>query len=339
MCVAAHPHAPYPSGTFTFPFQGLDVVEVWNGLWSSDRPWNPDNEAAPAEWGRTLAAGIATGSWRPAMGSGDTHLEGQIGIPHTVVFAEELSTQAILAALGSGRSWIAESANVEVAFTVSAQGRVVGVGERITTHGGQVEVQATVQGGAVGGRQLPHRSRQSPPRRSSQRRGRRGAVAHDGGGVGLRPHRGPPSQRAHRRTHQSDHPGLIAGFNFHRWLDDVMDRAAGRTEHCPEPGAHKPHPSAGAPRDDTATVDAVMRRPGLDEICEELYRLMQIRPDAGYAPGDVEAATQRTRQIIAETGVTEEQFNEYVRAPSSAAGRGLWRPPLISWPDIKGRRP
>ncbi|MFD3969890.1 hypothetical protein [Streptomyces cyaneofuscatus] len=28
LCVAAHPHAPYPSGDFMFPFLGLDVVEV-----------------------------------------------------------------------------------------------------------------------------------------------------------------------------------------------------------------------------------------------------------------------------------------------------------------------
>ncbi|MFE4723625.1 CehA/McbA family metallohydrolase, partial [Streptomyces sp. NPDC056728] len=39
LCVAAHPQAPYPSGDFLFPFRGFDVVEVWNGLWTSDRPW------------------------------------------------------------------------------------------------------------------------------------------------------------------------------------------------------------------------------------------------------------------------------------------------------------
>jgi hypothetical protein len=55
LCVAAHPHAPYPSGDFMFPFRGFDVVEVWNGLWTSDRPWNADNEATLAEWGRSLA--------------------------------------------------------------------------------------------------------------------------------------------------------------------------------------------------------------------------------------------------------------------------------------------
>ncbi|MFI0908811.1 CehA/McbA family metallohydrolase [Streptomyces sioyaensis] len=146
LCVVAHPHAPYPSGDFMYSFQGFDVVEVWNGPWTSDQPWQADNEVALAEWGRSLAADIQTGSWRPAMGNSDTHLEGQIGIPHTVVFAEELSTEAILAGIRSGRSWIAESAAVEVSFTAHFEGRIAGVGERLTTHGGQVEVRAAVQG-------------------------------------------------------------------------------------------------------------------------------------------------------------------------------------------------
>ncbi|MFE4677728.1 CehA/McbA family metallohydrolase [Streptomyces sp. NPDC056723] len=150
LCVAAHPHAPYPSGDFLFPFRGFDVVEVWNGLWTSDRPWNADNEAALAQWGRRLAADIRTGSWRPAMGNSDTHLEGQIGFPHTVVFAEELSTDAILVAIRAGRSWIAESVDVAVSFTAHVDGRVAGVGERLTTRGGPVEVQAAVQGVPAG---------------------------------------------------------------------------------------------------------------------------------------------------------------------------------------------
>ncbi|MEV6162478.1 CehA/McbA family metallohydrolase [Streptomyces sp. NPDC052052] len=150
LCVAAHPHVPYPSGDFMFPFRGFDVVEVWNGLWTSDRPWNADNEAALAEWGRSLAADIRTGSWRPAMGNSDTHAEGQIGIPHTVVFAEELSTAAILAGIGSGRSWIAESADVDLSFTAHADRRVAGVGERLTARGEQVEVRAAVRGVSMG---------------------------------------------------------------------------------------------------------------------------------------------------------------------------------------------
>lgn len=126
------------------------MVEVWNGAWTSDRPWNADNEAALAEWGRSLAAEVHTGSWRPAMGNSDTHLEGQIGIPHTVVFAEELSTEAVLAGIRAGHSWIAESADVDVSFSAHADGRVAGVGERLTARGGQVEVHVAVRGVPAG---------------------------------------------------------------------------------------------------------------------------------------------------------------------------------------------
>jgi len=133
LCVAAHPHAPYVSGEFMYPYDGFDVVEVWNGLWTSGLPWNADNEAALAEWGRGLAADICTGWWRPAMGNSDTHLEDQIGIPHTVVLAEELSTDAILAGIRSGRSWIAESAAIELSLEVSAGDRSAGIGERLST--------------------------------------------------------------------------------------------------------------------------------------------------------------------------------------------------------------
>lgn len=87
LCVAAHPYAPYQSGTFMYPYQGFDLVEVWNGPWTSDVPWQADNEAALAWWGRGLTAGVGHKRRRPVIGNSDTHLEGQIGIPHTVVLA------------------------------------------------------------------------------------------------------------------------------------------------------------------------------------------------------------------------------------------------------------
>lgn len=146
LCVAAHPHAPYPSGEFMYPYQGFDVVEVWNGLWASDRPWNADNEAALAEWGRSLAADIHAGRWRPAMGNSDTHLEDQIGMPHTVVLAEELSTDAVLAGIRAGRSWIADSAAVELSLTASAGHRSAGIGEQLKTCGNPAVVRADVRG-------------------------------------------------------------------------------------------------------------------------------------------------------------------------------------------------
>jgi hypothetical protein len=146
LCVAAHPHAPYPGGVFMYPFGEFDVVEVWNGLWSSDLQWNADNEAALAGWGRALAAGIHGGRWLPAMGSSDTHLDGQIGIPHTVVLADELSAGAILAAIRAGRSWIAGSAAVELALDVNVVGRSAGIGELLETGGEPAVARVVVDG-------------------------------------------------------------------------------------------------------------------------------------------------------------------------------------------------
>jgi predicted metal-dependent phosphoesterase TrpH len=145
LCVVAHPHAPYPGGSFTYPYQGFDAVEVWNGQWTSDRPWNADNEAALAGWARSLAADAADGRWRPALGSSDTHLEGQLGTPQLVVLAAELSAGAVLDGIRAGRSWIAESAAVGLAFTAAAAGRDAGPGERLATSGLPAVVRAEVR--------------------------------------------------------------------------------------------------------------------------------------------------------------------------------------------------
>jgi len=147
LCVVAHPHAPYDLGTFLYPYEGFDAVEVWNGPWSSDLPWQADNEAALAEWGRSLGTDIRrTGGWRPAMGNSDAHLSGQIGVPHTVVQAGELSTDAVLAGIRAGRSWIAESADVELSFEVSAGAQRVGIGGQLERCGEPVVARVGVRG-------------------------------------------------------------------------------------------------------------------------------------------------------------------------------------------------
>jgi hypothetical protein len=99
-----------------------------------------------AEWGRSLAAGIHGCGWRPAVGNSDAHLEGQLGTPQTVVWAEELSTEAVLAAIRAGRSWIAESADVELSFVVSTDDCTVGVGEQLPTCGEPAEARVEVEG-------------------------------------------------------------------------------------------------------------------------------------------------------------------------------------------------
>ncbi|MPZ95278.1 MAG: histidinol phosphatase [Propionibacteriales bacterium] len=146
LCVAAHPHVPYVSGEFRYPYEGFDVVEVWNGLWTSGQPWNADNEAALAEWGRGLVADVRTGCWRPVMGNSDTHLEGQIGIPQTVVLAQELSTNAILAGIRAGRSWVAASSAITMSLKVSAGDRCAGIGERVATLGEPALVAVDIRG-------------------------------------------------------------------------------------------------------------------------------------------------------------------------------------------------
>lgn len=150
LCVVAHPHAPYPSGTFMYPYQGFDVVEVWNGQWSSHVPWQADNETALADWRGGLATDVHQGRWRPAIGNSDTHLEHQIGIPNTVVLADELSVDAILAGIRAGRSWIAAPDAIELSFTVSAGDRSAGIGERLKIGAEPAVVRVEVRGVASG---------------------------------------------------------------------------------------------------------------------------------------------------------------------------------------------
>jgi hypothetical protein len=147
LCVAAHPHAPYPRGVFAYPLDGFDLIEVWNGPWRPEQPWNTDNSAATAEWGRSLAARIIdNGGWIPAIGNSDTHLRGQMGVPYTVVLADELSTTAILAGIRAGRSWIAGWPGVELSLDVRAGNRSAGIGERLDTRGEPALLRAVISG-------------------------------------------------------------------------------------------------------------------------------------------------------------------------------------------------
>jgi hypothetical protein len=146
LCVVAHPYAPYPSGTFDYPYQGFDAVEVWNGQWASDLPWNADNESALTDWSASLAVGLHKGAWRPTVGNSDTHLAGQIGVPHTVVRADEFTVDALLAGIAAGHSWVAGSGGVDLSLTVSAGGRRAGIGDRLDTAGATVTVRVEVRG-------------------------------------------------------------------------------------------------------------------------------------------------------------------------------------------------
>ncbi|WP_164716196.1 CehA/McbA family metallohydrolase [Streptomyces sp. WAC 06738] len=147
LVVPAHPNCPFVGCQWKFGYEGADAVEVWNG------PWTTDDELAVAAWDNALTAGREGGGpmdWLPAVGNSDAHRDGQVvGLPQTVVLADDLSRQALLAGLRAGRSWLAESADVDLEFTASGpRGEHAGIGERLRAAAdGKVTVRLKVTGG------------------------------------------------------------------------------------------------------------------------------------------------------------------------------------------------
>ncbi|MET7312758.1 CehA/McbA family metallohydrolase [Streptomyces sp. NPDC005571] len=128
LVVPAHPHATCIGCHWKFGFGEADAVEVWNG------PYTPEDEIALAEWDNSLVAAVrASKPWVPAMGNSDAHREpDKVGLPQTVVLAEELSRDAIVAGIRSGHSYIAESSAVSLSFGASGgRGGHAGIGERL----------------------------------------------------------------------------------------------------------------------------------------------------------------------------------------------------------------
>jgi hypothetical protein len=66
------------------------------------------------------------------MGNSDAHGVPQvIGLPHNVVYADDLATPAIMEGIKAGRNYIAESSAVELAFTATGAGRQASIGETL----------------------------------------------------------------------------------------------------------------------------------------------------------------------------------------------------------------
>ncbi|XMN08395.1 CehA/McbA family metallohydrolase [Streptomyces griseobrunneus] len=162
LVVPAHPHATCIGCHWKFGFAEADAVEVWNG------PWTPDDEIALAEWDNALVASVREPAWRsarepvrgsvrepgpgaqgwlPAVGGSDAHREpDRLGLPQTVVLADELSRDAILAGIRAGRSYLAESSDVTLSFTASdGRGRHAGIGERLRPASADAPVTVTLE--------------------------------------------------------------------------------------------------------------------------------------------------------------------------------------------------
>ncbi|MFJ2234522.1 CehA/McbA family metallohydrolase [Streptomyces sp. NPDC087859] len=128
LVVPAHPHATCIGCNWKFGFGEADAVEVWNG------PYTPDDEVALADWDGMLVASVREGrDWIPAMGNSDAHRDPDVvGLPQTVVLADDLSREAIQEGIRAGRSYVAESKNVSLSFTATGgKGEHAGIGERL----------------------------------------------------------------------------------------------------------------------------------------------------------------------------------------------------------------
>ncbi|MFD7294870.1 CehA/McbA family metallohydrolase [Streptomyces sp. NPDC059897] len=131
LVVPAHPHATCIGCGWKFGFGEADAVEVWNG------PYTPDDEVSLSDWNNTLVAHARSKGrtgWLPAMGNSDAHRDpDRVGGPQTVVLADDLSREAVQAGIKAGRSYVAESKDVELTFTATGgKGGTAGIGERLT---------------------------------------------------------------------------------------------------------------------------------------------------------------------------------------------------------------
>ncbi|MFF4604326.1 CehA/McbA family metallohydrolase [Streptomyces sp. NPDC001339] len=154
LVVPAHPHATCIGCNWKFGLNEADAVEVWNG------PYTPDDEVALAEWDNTLVAHSRDrdrrsrdldrdrdrhsrdhdhdrADWLPAVGHSDAHRDPDVvGLPQTVVLADDLSRRALQDGIRAGRVWIAESSKVGLSFSVTGErGEYAGIGERLEAPG------------------------------------------------------------------------------------------------------------------------------------------------------------------------------------------------------------
>lgn len=143
LAIAAHPYTPGGGITwgFGYDFATMDAVEVWNG------PWATDDQLAVSRWHQLLTQG----RFLPAVGNSDSHRHDQrIGLAQTVVRAESLSVGAIIAGYRGGHSWLAESSEVDLAFTATLDDVSGECGDRVPSgEGDQVAVRLSA-GGVAG---------------------------------------------------------------------------------------------------------------------------------------------------------------------------------------------
>jgi hypothetical protein len=123
LAVANHPFCPLKGCLWTFGYDDVDLIEVWNGPWTSY-----DDERTLQGWDADLRAG----RYHPIVGASDAHRSpDKIGLPQTVVRARSLSRSRVLAGLSAGHSYVAESSAVSLRMRAKAGFRSVGIGRTL----------------------------------------------------------------------------------------------------------------------------------------------------------------------------------------------------------------
>jgi len=138
LVVAAHPRLPLPGLAWEFGYEHVDAIEVWNGRWTLD------DQIALWTWDRLLRSGRRIA----AVSGSDSHAPVEtVGMPQTVVYAESLSTAAVVEALRAGRLYVAGSTEVTLTLTARCGADTAGPGEDLAVpDGAPVDVVARVTG-------------------------------------------------------------------------------------------------------------------------------------------------------------------------------------------------
>jgi hypothetical protein len=140
LAVANHPAAPPFCGgcAWGFGYGPMDGMEVWNG------PWDPSDQQAVDAW----TAMLDEGRFLTAVGASDAHRDPDVvGLGQTVVRAEGLSRDEIIAGIARGRAYVAGDRSLSLGLTASKGSAKAGIGGRLAApQGAEVTITFTATG-------------------------------------------------------------------------------------------------------------------------------------------------------------------------------------------------
>lgn len=136
-----HPFSACGGCNWTFSYDDMDGIEVWNG------PWDPTDDRAVSKWQEMLVAG----AYITAVGGSDAHRNPDIvGLPTTVVRASSLTTAGLLEGLLKRRAYLVRDPGMDIQFSILANGAHLQVGDQVQAQGSVIATLHTE--GLVGGK-------------------------------------------------------------------------------------------------------------------------------------------------------------------------------------------